>query len=68
MYYLNPNQMKPNCYTYCISNTKVSIKNYLASKFEFIFKIILQNAQILNYMLIKSIILPNICVVPICHL
>lgn len=32
MHYLNPNQMKPNCFTYCKSNTKI-IHRKLFSKY-----------------------------------
>ena len=38
MYYLNPNQMKPNCFTYFKSNTKLLNKKLFNKYFCFFLK------------------------------
>jgi hypothetical protein len=61
MHYLNPNQMKPNCFTYCKIYTKILEKNYLTSVFEKIFNVICFFSKKMNFLLTLFRKIPNKC-------
>lgn len=48
LYYLNPNQMKPNCFTYCKSYTKVILKKLFIKYFLIILQINIKYSDFLK--------------------